>query len=110
MKSDSPASMQSKSGAQPSGKLQMTLFIAGEGANSRVAMTNINDLCETEMPGKYFIEVVDVLENLSEAARHSILVTPTLLVHMEHKNLRVIGNLSNKTKLRAALGIGGGDE
>jgi circadian clock protein KaiB len=107
MKSDSPASMQSKSGAQPSGKIQMTLFIAGEGANSRAAMTNINDLCENEMPGKYFIEVVDVLENLSEAARHSIVVTPTLLVHMEHKDLRVIGNLKKREKLRAVLGLEG---
>ncbi len=85
---------------------RLTLFVAGEEANSRAAKTNLAELCEVELRGRYETQVVDVLSDFASAAKRAIVVTPTLLVHCGSSERRVIGNLSDRQKLRAALGLG----
>lgn len=84
---------------------RMTLFVAGDEANSRTAWANISDLCEEELKDCCDIEIVDVLEHYAAAAQNGIVVTPTLLIHEPGPQRKVIGNLSNREKLFSALGL-----
>ena len=85
----------------------LILFIAGDEPNSRTARRNLESLCKRELPDRAQIEIVDVLEDFETAAKHSILVTPTLLVLEPGPTVTIVGNLSNKGRLLAALRLGG---
>ncbi len=89
------------------GKYHMVLFVAGDEANSRTAKANLTRFCDAELAGRCEIEVVDVLEDSSAALERGIIVTPTLLVRRRGTELRLIGNLSDRDKVRRALGLEG---
>ncbi len=87
---------------------RMWLFVTGDEANSRMARRNLCALCDTLLAGRHQLELVDVLQDSESAMEHRILVTPTLLVRKGGQEFRVLGNLSNRDKLLAALGLGDG--
>lgn len=91
---------------EPDVRYRMTLFVAGSEPNSRIARGNLAELCDTELAGRYEIEVVDVLQDFAAAAENNVLVTPTLLITEPAPAITVVGNLSDRAKLRAALRLG----
>ena len=82
---------------------RMILFLAGEEPNSRMARANLASLCEEDLAGRCDVEIVDVLEDYAAATEHSILVTPTLLVLEPGPAVTVVGNLSDRQRVRTAL-------
>lgn len=84
---------------------RLTLFVAGNETNSRLAKVNLASLCDSRLPGRCEVEVVDVLEEFGRAVEESILVTPTLVVRHAGTSRTVIGNLSDREKLMTALGL-----
>lgn len=84
--------------------LRLMLFVAGDEPNSRIARENLADICETDLQGRCRVEEIDVFTDVEAAMRHGILLTPTLLV-MGSAPGCVIGNLSDRRKLRGALGL-----
>ncbi len=85
--------------------LRLKLFIAGDEPNSRIARKNLADVCETDLQGRCRVEVIDIFSDVEAAMRHGILLTPTLLVMGGDPPGCVIGNLSDRQKLRGALGL-----
>jgi len=85
---------------------RLMLFVAGDEPNSRTARQNLADLCEQQLAGRCDVEIVDVLEDFAAAARHNVLVTPTLLVVEPAPEIVVVGNLSDRRKVCAALRLG----
>lgn len=83
----------------------LVLFVAGDGLNSSIARQNLASLCENELAGRCRVNIVDVLEDFSAAAKNNILVTPTLLVCKPEPVVTIIGNLSDREKVRAALNL-----
>ena len=88
----------------------LTLYIAGNGPNSRMAQGNVADLCARELIGRCTMKTVDVLEDFAAAMEYDILVTPTLLITTDAGNVTVVGNLSRRDKVIAALGLNEGAE
>ncbi len=86
---------------------RMTLYVAGEGPNSRAAQENLAALCARELRDRCELEVVDVLEDVFTAAARSILVTPTLMVEEPEPEVVIVGNLSNRARVRRALRLAG---
>lgn len=84
---------------------QLTLYVAGDGPNSRIARENLARICEKELAGNCTVRIVDVLEDFSAAAEDNILVTPTLMVCKPEHVVTIIGNLSDHQKVRDALGL-----
>lgn len=82
------------------------LFVAGDGVNSRQAKRNLAALCEEDLAGKAHTEIVDVLEHFEAASKHGILLTPTLLSVRPGPEVRIIGNLNDRARVRSALRIG----
>ena len=57
------------------------------------------------MPGKYEIEVIDLLKKPQLASGDQILAVPTLVRSLPQPIRKIIGDLSNKEKLLIGLDI-----
>ncbi len=59
-------------------------------------------MCEAQLKGNYELEVIDVYQQPELARRHQIVATPTLVKELPPPVRRLIGNLSNFTRLLAS--------
>lgn len=81
------------------------LYIAGDAPHSQMALTNLKNICEEFLPGRYQIQIVDVMAHPLEGLEKHIFVTPTLVKVSPLPETRLIGNLSDRDKVIAALGL-----
>lgn len=82
------------------------LYIAGDAPNSLKAMANLDDICQTHLPGRHEIEIVDVLIDPKRALNEEIYMTPTLVTDTPHPGHRIVGTLSNTEPILQILGLG----
>lgn len=90
-----------------SGPVELRLYVAGEAPNSVRALANLQALLAGH-EGAYRLEVVDVLESPLRALTDGILLTPTLVKSAPAPAWKLVGDLSDTGRVRAALGLGGG--
>ena len=67
------------------------------------AVENLQRMCEEHLPGRYKIEVVDLLKNPRLAKEDEIVAIPTLVRKLPDPIRRVIGDLSNVEKALVGL-------
>jgi circadian clock protein KaiB len=82
---------------------ELRLYVAGKTAKSVAALENLTRICERELPGKYRIEIVDLLAHPQLAKGDHILAIPTLVRKLPQPIRKVIGDLSNTE--RALVGL-----
>ncbi|HEX6099856.1 MAG TPA: circadian clock KaiB family protein [Thermoanaerobaculia bacterium] len=82
------------------------LYVTGNAPNSVQAMSNLTQLCETYLPDRHQIEIVDVLLDPKRALTESILMTPTLVTESPYPGRRIVGTLSNTEPILQILGLG----
>jgi circadian clock protein KaiB len=83
----------------------LRLYVAGQTTKSIAAFANLKRLCDEHMPGRYKIEVIDLIENPELAAADQIFALPTLVRRLPPPLKRMIGNLSNKEKFLVGMDI-----
>ncbi|SFH57743.1 circadian clock KaiB family protein [Planctomicrobium piriforme] len=83
----------------------LRLYVAGQTAKSRTAIENLKRICEQHLPGRYDIEVVDLLENPQLARGDQIIAIPTLVRKLPNPMRKVIGDLSNEEKTLVGMQI-----
>jgi circadian clock protein KaiB len=88
------------------GVFKFRLFVAGRAPNSLQAIANLSEICETYLPDRHEIEIVDVLLDPKRALSESILMTPTLVTDSPYPGHRIVGNLSNTEPILQILGLG----
>jgi len=76
----------------------LRLYIAGDSQKSRIALRNLEAMCERHLPGRYEIEVIDLVKSPELAKAHQILAIPTLIREVPEPIKRVIGDLSDESK------------
>ena len=81
----------------------LRLYVAGDSPKSRSAISNLRQLCEAHLKGRYTIEVIDLLKEPSLAKTHQIVAIPTLIRKLPEPIKRVIGDLSNADKALVSL-------
>jgi circadian clock protein KaiB len=81
------------------------LYVAGQSERSQAAQTNLRKLCESFLPGRYELEVIDAAEDPGLAEEQRILATPTVLRLAPPPQRRVIGDLSDHRRAAYALGL-----
>lgn len=79
------------------------LYVAGQTPKSVAAIENLTRLCDTHLPGRHKIEVLDLLKNPELAARDQIMAIPTLVRSLPPPLKRVIGTLSDPGKFLIGL-------
>lgn len=86
-------------------KYLLTLYVTGSSPRAKIAIANLQRLCEHELEGQYELEIVDVLEHPQRAEDEKILATPTLIKQLPLPLRRVIGDLSDKDKVLLGLEV-----
>ncbi|MFL6581208.1 MAG: circadian clock KaiB family protein [Burkholderiales bacterium] len=82
---------------------ELRLYVAGQTAKSQAALANLKKLCEAKLPGKYKIEVVDLLVHPHLAKGDQIIAIPTLVRKLPEPIRKVIGDLSNTERTLVGL-------
>ncbi len=86
-------------------KYRFRLYVAGDAPNSAQAQANLMALCQTNLPDRYEIEVVDVLKTPILALNDNVLMTPTLLKLSPTPIRRIVGSLSQMQTVLDTLGL-----
>jgi len=63
---------------------ELRLYTAGQTPKSVLAFNNLKRICEEYMPGRYQIEVIDLLQNPRLAKEDQIVAIPTLVRKLPH--------------------------
>ena len=90
----------------PPGELwELRLYVAGHTPKSITAFNNLKKICEENMPGKYHIEVIDLVKNPQLARGDQILAIPTLVKKLPPPLKKTIGDLSNTLRVLVGLDL-----
>jgi len=89
----------------PEERWELRLFIAGNTAKSMAALQNLKKYCEEHLKGRYSIEVIDLLKQPQLAAGDQILAIPTLVRKVPVPIRKIIGDLSNESKVLVGLDL-----
>lgn len=81
------------------------LYTADGTQNSAQALANLTALCQSNLPGRHEIEVVDVFLEPERARADGIRMTPTLIKLSPAPSCRIVGALSQTRSVLLALGI-----
>jgi circadian clock protein KaiB len=84
---------------------RLRLYVAGRTPRSVKAFENLKRMCETSLRGRYEIEVVDLHDQPSLAVTDQVLAVPTVVRTMPPPTRRVIGDLSDRNRVLAGLGV-----
>jgi circadian clock protein KaiB len=82
---------------------QLRLYVAGQSPKSLRAFANLKELCEEHLPGRYEIEVIDLIEHPALARSDDILAIPTLVRRLPAPLRKIIGDLSDTERVLVGL-------
>ncbi len=83
----------------------LRLYVAGQTPKCLLAFANLKKICETQLKGKYKIEVIDLLVNPQLSKDDQILAIPTLVRKLPVPVRKIIGDLSNTEKVLVGLDL-----
>ena len=81
----------------------LRLYVAGQTPKSIAAFSNLKRVCEEHLPGKYDIEVIDLMKNPQLAQGDQIVAIPTLVRKLPEPVRKIIGDLSNTERVLVGL-------
>jgi circadian clock protein KaiB len=88
------------------GKFILRLYVAGATARSRQALLRARHLCEVDLKGNCELEVIDVYQQPILARDGQIVATPTLVKEFPKPVRRLIGDLTNISRLFDGFDVG----
>ena len=94
-----------KPAAAPPRTWELRLYVAGPTSKSIAALRNLEQICEEHLAGRYRIEVVDLMKNPQLARGDQILAVPTLVRRLPEPIKKLIGDLSNESRVLVGLDI-----
>jgi|ERR1043166_503043 circadian clock protein KaiB len=89
----------------PSAAWELRLYVAGQTPKSVTAFANLKKICEEYIPGKYNLEVVDLLKNPTLAKGDQILAIPTLVRKLPQPIRKILGDLSDTERVLIGLDL-----
>lgn len=83
---------------------ELRLYVTGASPNSARAIINLKNICENKFSGNYRLEIIDVYQQPLLASKEQIIALPMLhkLAPLPHR--RLIGDMSDVTKVLRGLG------
>ena len=90
---------------QKSFEYVLRLFITGATPNSIRAVTNIKQICEAHLGGRYSLEIIDVYQQRQLAEQEQLIALPLLIKKHPLPERKMIGDLSDTERVLKALGL-----
>ncbi|HET8551506.1 MAG TPA: circadian clock KaiB family protein [Gammaproteobacteria bacterium] len=84
----------------------LKLYVSGATKRSTRAIENLRHVCEHHLEGLYDLEVIDIYQNPEAARTAQIIAAPTLVRTLPVPLRRVVGDLSDRSKLLSTLNLG----
>lgn len=84
---------------------QLRLYVAGQTPKSLAAFSNLKEICETHLNGRYRIEVIDLIERPHLSKGDQILAIPTLVRKLPQPVRKIIGDLSDANRVLIGLDL-----
>ncbi len=81
------------------------LFVSGASPNSLRAIVNVKEICDTHLPGRYCLEIIDVYKQPLLAKNEELVALPMLIKKAPLPERKLIGDLSDTLKVLKALGV-----
>lgn len=91
--------------ADPHPEWDLRLYVLGRSSPSAAAISNLKELCEAHLFGRYRIEVIDLLETPRLARDHQIVAVPTLVRALPAPIRKIVGDLSDTTRTLVGLDL-----
>jgi circadian clock protein KaiB len=95
----------SDSHRRPAKLWQLRLYVAGQTPKSLTAFSNLKQICETHLKGRYRIELIDLLEQPQLSKGDQILAIPTLVRKLPQPVRKIIGDLSDTERVLVGLDL-----
>ena len=83
----------------------LELYVTGQTPRSLRAVANLRKVCEERLQDHYQLDVVDVYQQPELAAREQLIAAPTLVKRSPLPIRRLVGDMSDRERLLAGLGI-----
>src|SRR5581483_4778881 len=84
---------------------ELRLYVAGSTPKCLAAFARLKKMCEENIPGRYRIEVIDLLERPQLAEGDEIVAIPTLVRKLPPPLRKIIGDLSDTERTLVGLQI-----
>ncbi len=99
-----------KSSPRAAAKLwQLRLYVAGQTPKSLAAFSNLKQICESHLNGRYSIEVIDLIDRPQLSKGDQILAIPTLVRKLPQPVRKIIGDLSDTNRVLVGLDLRAAD-
>jgi PAS domain S-box-containing protein len=89
------------------GKLQLRLYVVSGAPNSIAARANLAEMLAPVGEERYTLDIVDCVADPHRALADGVFVTPTLMKIFPTPAQTIVGSLSNRGTVMAALGLEG---
>ena len=86
-------------------KYVLRLFVAGMSPKSIQAVENIKRICETYLPGRYELEVIDVYQQPILAREGQIVAAPTLVKELPPPLRKLVGSMSDIDRVLVGMDL-----
>lgn len=86
-------------------KYILELYVSGMTPHSLNAVSNIREICESELKDCYSLDIIDIYKNPELATQNEIIFCPSLVKSAPLPRKVLIGNFSDKEKVKKGLGI-----
>jgi circadian clock protein KaiB len=86
-------------------KYILKLYVISSTPHAALAVANLQRICDEALGDNYELTVVDILKEPQLAEEHKVLATPTLVKESPPPSMRVIGDLSDESRVLFALGL-----
>jgi circadian clock protein KaiB len=83
--------------------VQLRLYVAGQSPSSVQAIENLRRVCEEYLPGRYTVELIDLVEYPKLARGDGIIAVPTLVRRLPEPIRKIIGDLSDTEQVLVGL-------
>ena len=90
-------------GADSDETWDLRLYVTGRSPKCLRATENLRRACEEYLPGRYRIEVVDLLENPRLVADDQILAVPMVVRRLPQPIRKIVGDLSDTDRVLVGL-------
>lgn len=88
-----------------SNRYVLRLYVAGQTPKSVDAITNIKEICEENLKGRYVLDVIDLYQQPQLAQGEQIIAVPTLIKKLPLPLRRIIGDMSNTELVLVGLDL-----
>lgn len=86
----------------------LRLYVTGTTPRSIRAITNLRNICEEHLQGRYDLEVIDLYQQPHLAEGDQIVAAPTLVKRLPSPLRRIIGDMSDTAQVLIGLDLQSG--